>query len=86
MTFLKKRVEDSIKQAKLLAQRVVPAKPLGRRGYVCEWEDRADGVDQCVQTFVYTYRWVYRTFVLEAFGETNGVLGWVQQNGRNHSL
>jgi hypothetical protein len=35
---------------------------------------------------VYTYRWVYRTFVLEAFGETNGVLGWVQQNGRNHSL
>ena len=48
MTFLKKRVEDSIKQAKLLAQRVVPAKPLGRRGYVCEWEDRADGVDICV--------------------------------------
>ncbi len=48
MTFLKKRVEDSIKQAKLLAQRVVPAK-----------------------------RWVYRAFVLEAFGETKGVLGWV---------
>ena len=65
MTFLKKRVEDSIKQAKLLAQRVVPAKPLGRRGYVCEWEDRADCVSSLRWFWIFAARkWLHQSLII----------------------